>query len=89
MVAGDGWDGWLTVVVNEDLVKYMDKVGGNGSFLVTDPAWAEDFAPNGECLGSQPAVTYGKTDFYRNTYQARGFDDKEALRKVGRPPSGL
>ena len=26
----------------------MDRVGGNASFLVSDPAWAEDFAPNGE-----------------------------------------
>jgi len=34
-------------IVNEDLVRYMDRVGGNTSFLVTDPVWAEDFAPNG------------------------------------------
>jgi gamma-glutamyltranspeptidase / glutathione hydrolase len=40
-------DGFL---VNEDLVRYMDAVGGNASFLVTDPVWATDFAPNGEWL---------------------------------------
>lgn len=82
-------DGWLTVVVNEDLVKYMDKVGGNSSFLVSDPAWAEDFAPNGEFIGSQLVVTFGKTDLHRNTCQARGSDYKEALRKVGHPPSSV
>lgn len=37
----------LTFVVGEDLVRYMDNVGGNTSFLVKDPVWAIDFAPNG------------------------------------------
>lgn len=86
-MVGDGWDGWLTGVVNEDLVKYMGKVGGNASFLVTDPAWAEDFAPNGESLGA--VWSDEKTDLYRNTCQARGLDDEEALRKVGHPPSSV
>jgi gamma-glutamyltranspeptidase / glutathione hydrolase len=40
-VARDGFS------VNEDLVRYMDAVGGNTSFLVIDPVWATDFAPNG------------------------------------------
>jgi gamma-glutamyltranspeptidase/glutathione hydrolase len=34
--------------VTEDLVRYMENSGGNTSFLVMDPVWAEDFAPNGE-----------------------------------------
>ncbi|KAL4968099.1 gamma-glutamyltransferase [Aspergillus stella-maris] len=34
--------------VGQDLVKYMDSaVGDDEDFLVTDPSWAVDFAPNG------------------------------------------
>ncbi|KEY64224.1 hypothetical protein S7711_03510 [Stachybotrys chartarum IBT 7711] len=33
-------------VVNADLVRYMDNLSNN-QFLVEDPAWAVDFAPNG------------------------------------------
>ncbi|KAL4938719.1 hypothetical protein BDV06DRAFT_214883 [Aspergillus oleicola] len=34
--------------VGEDLVRYMDSaVGDDEDFLVTDPSWAVDFAPNG------------------------------------------
>lgn len=37
--------------VTEDLVRYMDfAISFAGNFLVEDPSWAEDFAPNGnEC----------------------------------------
>jgi len=36
--------------VTEDLVRYMENSGGNTSFLVMDPVWAEDFAPNGKLV---------------------------------------
>lgn len=38
--------------VTEDLVRYMDNAitGPRGNFLVEDPIWAEDFAPNGNLL---------------------------------------
>lgn len=36
------------VTVSEDLVRYMDyATSGQNNFLVNDPVWAEDFAPNG------------------------------------------
>lgn len=37
-------------LVNEDLVRYMKSATEDGNFLVDDPIWAEDFAPNGECF---------------------------------------
>ncbi|KAI5924022.1 gamma-glutamyltransferase 1 [Camillea tinctor] len=33
--------------VTEDLVRYMNSVSPSGEFLVQDPSWAVDFAPNG------------------------------------------
>lgn len=48
-------DGWL---VNEDLVKYMDSaISGIDNFLVNDPAWAIDFAPNGKLLEVNDTIT--------------------------------
>ncbi|KAK0626247.1 gamma-glutamyltranspeptidase [Immersiella caudata] len=47
-------DGFL---VNKDLVRYMDAVGGNTSFLVTDPVWAMDFAPNGKLVEFGDLIT--------------------------------
>lgn len=41
------------LLVTEDLVRYMNSAiagSDNGNFLVEDPVWAEDFAPNGESL---------------------------------------
>lgn len=36
------------LVVTEDLVRYMSSATSSGpNFLVDDPVWAEDFAPNG------------------------------------------
>lgn len=36
------------LLVTEDLVRYMASAMSDGSsFLVDDPVWAEDFAPNG------------------------------------------
>ncbi|KAK5661002.1 hypothetical protein OQA88_12380 [Cercophora sp. LCS_1] len=43
--------------VNEDLVRYMNNVGGNTSFLVTDPVWAIDFAPNGTLVQLGDVIT--------------------------------
>ena len=33
--------------VNEDLVRYMKSATASDNFLVNDPTWAIDFAPNG------------------------------------------
>lgn len=45
--------------VTEDLVRYMAAatVGENSSFLVTDPTWAIDFAPNGTLLQLNDTIT--------------------------------
>lgn len=47
------------VAVTEDLVRYMDFAtkGIRGNFLVEDPVWAEDFAPNGELLRLGDTIT--------------------------------
>jgi hypothetical protein len=34
--------------VTEDLVRYMKAASQDSTFLVDDPIWAEDFAPNGK-----------------------------------------
>ncbi|PGH03995.1 gamma-glutamyltransferase [Helicocarpus griseus UAMH5409] len=48
-------DGWT---VSEDLVDYMDSAtDGEEDFLVTDPTWAIDFAPNGTRLGLGDTIT--------------------------------
>ncbi|KAK1836157.1 gamma-glutamyltranspeptidase 1 [Podospora conica] len=79
---------WTTVVmpavmvarvgfeVNEDLVKYMDRVGGNASFLVSDPAWAEDFAPNGTLVKLGDVMTRKR---YADTLQTIAIDGPEAF----------
>ncbi|KAK4132956.1 gamma-glutamyltranspeptidase [Trichocladium antarcticum] len=44
--------------VNEDLVRYMNNASaGNNTFLVDDPVWAEDFAPNGTLLQLGDTIT--------------------------------
>ncbi|KAJ5082222.1 Glutathione hydrolase proenzyme [Penicillium argentinense] len=44
--------------VTHDLVKFMDKAVGTGEdFLVNDPTWAIDFAPNGTRLGLGDTIT--------------------------------
>ncbi len=35
------------IIVTEDLVRYMQAGHDHGGFLVEDPQWAIDFAPNG------------------------------------------
>ena len=47
--------------VTEDLVRYMKAASENNStFLVDDPIWAEDFAPNGKY--AHPVVTQALTN---------------------------
>ncbi|KAL2015693.1 hypothetical protein VTK56DRAFT_5011 [Thermocarpiscus australiensis] len=43
--------------VNEDLVRYMKAASVNNTFLVDDPIWAEDFAPNGTLLQLGDTIT--------------------------------
>ncbi|ROV92547.1 hypothetical protein VMCG_08942 [Cytospora schulzeri] len=45
--------------VTEDLVRYMSFAikGPRGNFLVEDPVWAEDFAPNGTLLQLGDTIT--------------------------------
>lgn len=55
-IARDGF------VVGKDLVKYMDSAVASaedvvGNFLVDDPNWAIDFAPNGTRLGLGDTIT--------------------------------
>lgn len=52
-VARDGWP------VNQDLVNYMaSAVASTGAnFLVNEPTWALDFAPNGTLLGLGDTIT--------------------------------
>lgn len=46
-------------VVTQDLIRYMDFAtqGYRGNFLVEDPVWAEDFAPNGTLLELGDVIT--------------------------------
>ncbi|WYZ37956.1 hypothetical protein EsH8_II_001462 [Colletotrichum jinshuiense] len=60
---------WATVVtpsvkvarngfrVNEDLVSYMDSATSTNNFLVNDPSWAIDFAPNGYRVKLNETIT--------------------------------
>lgn len=47
------------MLVSEDLVRYMNYSihGLKGNFLVEDPVWAEDFAPNGTLLQLGDVIT--------------------------------
>lgn len=49
----------LHPLVTEDLVRYMDyAMSGNNKFLIDDPNWSIDFAPNGKSCAQTPrAVT--------------------------------
>ncbi|KAF2176694.1 gamma-glutamyltranspeptidase-like protein [Zopfia rhizophila CBS 207.26] len=52
-ISRDGWS------VNEDLIKYMDSsiASAGENFLVKDPQWAIDFAPNGTLLKLNDTIT--------------------------------
>ncbi|KAF2166508.1 hypothetical protein M409DRAFT_54848 [Zasmidium cellare ATCC 36951] len=43
--------------VTPDLVRYMDSATTSNNFLVNDPNWAIDFAPNGTRLGLGDTIT--------------------------------
>ncbi|KAK4461621.1 hypothetical protein QBC42DRAFT_269733 [Cladorrhinum samala] len=43
--------------VNEDLVRYMKSATASDNFLVNDPTWAIDFAPNGTLLELGDLIT--------------------------------
>ncbi|KAK3946363.1 gamma-glutamyltranspeptidase 1 [Diplogelasinospora grovesii] len=43
--------------VNEDLVRYMGAAMQNTRFLVEDPVWAQDFAPNGTLVKLGDIIT--------------------------------
>ncbi|KAK0741019.1 nucleophile aminohydrolase [Schizothecium vesticola] len=62
--------------VNEDLVRYMNRVGGNASFLVSDPAWAEDFAPNGTLVKLGDLMTRKR---YANTLETIAIHGPDAF----------
>ncbi|OHE94293.1 gamma-glutamyltranspeptidase [Colletotrichum orchidophilum] len=50
-LARDGWP------VNHDLIRYMNAVSPNNSFLTNDPSWAIDFAPHGTLLKLGDIIT--------------------------------
>ncbi|KAH8778074.1 gamma-glutamyltranspeptidase [Hyaloscypha finlandica] len=52
--------------VTEDLVRYMDAGHHHGAFLVEDPQWAIDFAPNGTLVGVGDMMTRKR---YANTLE--------------------
>ncbi|GAB1313157.1 Glutathione hydrolase [Madurella fahalii] len=43
--------------VNKDLVRYMELASVNDTFLVDNPIWAEDFAPNGVLVQLGETIT--------------------------------
>lgn len=48
----------LSTTVTEDLVRYMQFAQEYaGNFLVDDPIWAEDFAPNGKLVELGDVIT--------------------------------
>lgn len=42
--------------VSEDLVRYIGAASADDTFLVDDPIWAEDFAPNGKSYQPQNSL---------------------------------
>ncbi|KXJ86794.1 gamma-glutamyltranspeptidase [Microdochium bolleyi] len=63
-VAREGWK------VNEDLVKYMKGY----DFLVTDPSWSVDFAPNGTLLQLGDTITRKRYADFLETIAQGGAD---------------
>jgi gamma-glutamyltranspeptidase/glutathione hydrolase len=69
-VAREGWK------VNEDLVRYMASsiTGKDGNFLVNDPTWAIDFAPEGKLLKLNDTITRKRYADTLETIAERGPD---------------
>ncbi|KAG7113427.1 Glutathione hydrolase proenzyme like protein [Verticillium longisporum] len=63
--------GWK---VNEDLIYYMNAVGG--TFLTDDPTWAIDFAPHGKRLELGETITRKR---YANTLETLAEEGADAL----------
>ncbi|KAM0274931.1 hypothetical protein ACHAQH_007740 [Verticillium albo-atrum] len=63
--------GWK---VNEDLIYYMNSVGG--TFLTDDPTWAIDFAPHGKRLELGETITRKR---YANTLETLAEEGANAL----------
>ena len=53
--------------VTQDLVRYMDSATSESNFLVNDPNWALDFAPNGTRVGLNDTITRKR---YADTLEA-------------------
>lgn len=61
--------------VNQDLVKQMNSATeGRDDFLVNDPAWAIDFAPNGTRLGLGDTITRKRYAATLEAISKRGVD---------------
>ncbi|KAJ5204294.1 Gamma-glutamyltranspeptidase [Penicillium cinerascens] len=61
--------------VTKDLVRYMDSAVGDGEdFLVNNPSWALDFAPNGTRLGLGDIMTRRRLADTLETIAERGPD---------------
>ena len=70
-VARNGW------TVSEDLVRYMALATEGAlvdNFLVTEPTWAIDFAPNGTLLGLNDTITRKRYADTLETIAQRGAD---------------
>jgi gamma-glutamyltranspeptidase/glutathione hydrolase len=68
-VAREGW------AVNEDLVNYMGRAAG-GSFLVNDPEFAKDFAPQGRLLTLNETITRKR---YADTLETIALEGPDAF----------
>lgn len=65
--------------VTDDLVKYMEYVtnkDGQENFLIKDPAWMVDFAPNGTRLRARDRMTRKR---YANTLERIAMDGPDAF----------
>lgn len=60
--------------VTQDLVRYMDSATGRNNFLVNEPTWAIDFAPNGTRLGLGDIMTRRRYADTLETISKRGAD---------------
>jgi gamma-glutamyltranspeptidase/glutathione hydrolase len=69
LVAREGW------TVNEDLVSYMSRAAG-GNFLVNDPEFAKDFAPQGRLLTLNETITRKR---YADTLETIALEGPDAF----------
>ncbi|KAI4107880.1 MAG: hypothetical protein LQ339_002490 [Xanthoria mediterranea] len=60
--------------VTQDLVRYMDSATGKNNFLVNEPTWAIDFAPNGTRVGLGDIMTRRRYADTLETISKRGAD---------------